>query len=48
MAAQILGGTPIADIPVQFAENLQLSINEKAAAAQDVTIPQDLIDQAVN
>lgn len=48
MAAQILGGTPIADIPVQFAENLQLSINEKAAAAQDVTIPQDLIDQAVH
>jgi len=47
MAAQILGGTPIADIPVQFAENLQLSINETAAAAQDVTIPQDLIDQAV-
>jgi ABC-type uncharacterized transport system substrate-binding protein len=33
---------------VEFAENLQLSINEKAAAAQDVTIPQDLIDQAVN
>jgi len=48
MAAMILSGTPIADIPVQFAENLQLSINEKAAAAQDVTIPQELIDQAVN
>ena len=39
MAAKILSGTPIADIPVQFAENLQLSVNEKAAAAQDVTIP---------
>jgi putative ABC transport system substrate-binding protein len=48
MAAKILGGTPVADIPVQFAENLQLSINEKAAAAQGVTIPQDLIDKAVN
>jgi putative ABC transport system substrate-binding protein len=48
MAAMVLSGTPIADIPVQFAENLQLSVNEKAAAAQGVTLPQDLIDQAVN
>jgi putative ABC transport system substrate-binding protein len=48
MAAQILGGTPIADIPVQFAENLQLSINETAAAAQDVTIPDDLAAEAIN
>ena len=48
MAAMILGGTPIADIPVQFAENLQLSVNEKAAAAQDVTIPEDLMAEAVN
>jgi putative tryptophan/tyrosine transport system substrate-binding protein len=48
MAAKILSGTPIADIPVEFAQNLQLSINEKAAAAQGVTIPQDLIDKAVN
>ena len=48
MAAQVLSGTPIADIPVEFAKNLQLSVNEKAAAAQGVTLPQDLIDQAVN
>ncbi len=48
MAAQIMSGTPVADIPVQFAENLQLSVNESAATAQDVTLPQDLIDQAVN
>ena len=48
MAAKVLSGTPVADIPVEFAANLQLSINEKAAAAQGVTIPQDLIDQAVN
>ena len=47
-AAKILSGTPIKDIPVEFAQNLQLSINEKAAAAQGVTIPQDLIDKAVN
>ena len=48
MAAMVLSGTPISDIPVEFAENLQLSVNETAAAAQGVTIPQDLIDQAVN
>jgi putative ABC transport system substrate-binding protein len=48
MAAKVLSGTPISDIPVEFAKNLQLSVNEKAAAAQGVTIPQDLIDQAVN
>jgi putative ABC transport system substrate-binding protein len=48
MAAQVLSGTPIADIPVEFAANLQLSVNEEAAAAQGVTLPQDLIDQAVN
>ena len=48
MAAQVLGGTPIDEVPVQFAENLQLSINEKAATAQGVTIPDDLVAQAVN
>ena len=48
MAAKLLSGTPVSDIPVEFAQNLQLSINEKAAAAQGVTIPQDLIDKAVN
>jgi putative ABC transport system substrate-binding protein len=48
MAAKILSGTPISGIPVEFAKNLQLSVNEKAAAAQGVTMPQDLIDKAVN
>ena len=47
-AAQILSGTPIKDIPVEYAKNLQLSINEKAAAAQGVTIPADMASQAVN
>ena len=47
-AAKILGGTPIEDIPVEFAKNLQLSINETAAAAQGVTIPQTWSTQAVN
>jgi len=48
MAAEILSGTAVGDVPVEFAANLQLSVNEKAAAAQGVTIPQDLIDKAVN
>jgi putative tryptophan/tyrosine transport system substrate-binding protein len=48
MAAQILSGTPIKDLPVQFAQNLQFSINEKAAQAQGVTIPADLLSEAAN
>ncbi len=47
IAGKVLSGTPLSDIPVEFAKNLQLSVNEKAAAAQGVTLPQDLIDQAV-
>jgi putative ABC transport system substrate-binding protein len=47
-AALILTGTPISAIPVEYAKNLQLSINEKAAKAQGVTIPADLVSQAVN
>jgi putative ABC transport system substrate-binding protein len=47
-AAQILSGTPISSIPVEYAKNLQLSINEKAAKAQGVTIPADLVSQAIN
>ena len=31
-------------IPVEFAKNLQLSVNEKAAKAQGVTIPADLVE----
>jgi putative ABC transport system substrate-binding protein len=47
-AALILTGTPISAVPVEYAKNLQLSINEKAAKAQGVTIPADLVSQAVN
>ncbi len=47
-AAMILGGTPIAEIPVEYAANLQLSINEKAAAEQGVTLPDELVSEAVN
>ena len=51
-AALILGGTPIKDIPVIYAKDLpgneQLSINEKSATAQGVTLPADLVAKAVN
>ncbi len=47
-AAAILSGTPIKDIPVEYAQTLQLSVNEKAAAAMGVTIPADLMDKADN
>ena len=42
MAVKVLEGTPIAQIPVEYAQNLQLAINEAAAAAMGVTIPDDL------
>ena len=52
VAAQILSGSPVTAVPVVFVkdkpENLQLSVNEKAAAAQGVTLPADLLSQAVN
>jgi putative ABC transport system substrate-binding protein len=47
-AAEILMGTPIKDIPVAYAENLQLSINEQAASKMSVSIPADLKEQAQN
>jgi putative ABC transport system substrate-binding protein len=47
-AAAILSGTPIKDIPVEYAESLQLSVNEKAAAAMGVTLPADLVGEAQN
>jgi putative tryptophan/tyrosine transport system substrate-binding protein len=48
IAANILNGTAVKDIPVEFAKNLQLSINETAAKAMGVTIPADLLAKAVN
>jgi len=47
-AALILSGTPISSIPVEYAKNLQFSVNEKAAKAQGVTVPADLVAKAVN
>lgn len=48
MAAKILSGTPIKDIPVEYATNLQLSVNEKAAQAQGIAIPADVAAKASN
>lgn len=47
MAARMLndGLTP-ADIPVEVAKNLQLSINTGAAARMGVTLPQSVLDRA--
>jgi putative ABC transport system substrate-binding protein len=46
MAAKVLQGTPIADIPVEYAQNLQLAINVEAAEAMGVTIPDALKTEA--
>ncbi len=46
MAARVLTGTPIKDIPVEYAQKLQLAVNEKAAAAQGVTLPAALVSKA--
>ena len=48
MAAEILSGTPIKDIPVQYAQKLQLSVNPAAAKAMGVTLPAELTAEAVN
>ncbi len=48
MAADILTGKSVRDIPVQYAEKLQLSINEGAAAATGITLSADLIARAEN
>jgi putative tryptophan/tyrosine transport system substrate-binding protein len=46
VAVKVLQGTPIAQIPVEYAQNLQLAINTAAATAMGVTIPDDLIAKA--
>jgi putative tryptophan/tyrosine transport system substrate-binding protein len=48
MAAEILSGTPIGDIPVEYGDKLELSVNPAAAKAMGVTLPEDLTSQAVN
>jgi putative ABC transport system substrate-binding protein len=46
MAVKVLEGTPISQIPVEYAQNLQLAVNTAAAQAMGVTIPDDLMAQA--
>jgi putative ABC transport system substrate-binding protein len=48
VAADILNGKAIKDIPVQYAQDLQLSVNEAAAKAMGVTIPTQLMEKAAN
>ena len=47
MAAKILNGTPIKDIPVEYANKLTLSLNPTSAKAMGVTIPTELMTTAV-
>ncbi len=47
MAAKILNGTPIKDIPVEYASKLTLSVNPTSAKAMGVTIPTELMTTAV-
>jgi putative ABC transport system substrate-binding protein len=47
MAAAILRGTPVSEIPVDTATDYELMINLKAAAAQGVTVPEALLAKAV-
>lgn len=42
MAAAILKGQAIEDTPVEYAQDLKLSINEASAEAMGVTVPEDL------
>jgi putative ABC transport system substrate-binding protein len=46
MAAEVLNGKAVKDLPVQYAENLTLSINPAAAEAMSVTLPDDLKAEA--
>jgi len=45
-AAKILMGTPVADVPVEFASNLILAVNPESAEKMGVTLPQQLLDEA--
>lgn len=48
MAAEILGGKPISEIPVQYAQNLQLSVNPDAAKKAGITLPESVTAEADN
>lgn len=46
LAAEILSGKPISELPVQYAETLVLSVNPESAAAMGVTLPEELTAKA--
>ncbi len=48
IAADILTGKAVSAIPVQYAQTLQLSVNEAAAQASGVTLPAELVTKAQN
>ncbi|MHB9115676.1 MAG: ABC transporter substrate-binding protein [Thermoleophilia bacterium] len=47
MAAKILMGTPISQIPMETATDYELQINQTAAKAMGVTIPDSIVSKAV-
>ena len=46
MAAKILNGTPVSQIPVETATDYELQINQSAAKAMGVTVPEALLAKA--
>jgi len=46
MAVRVLQGTPLSEIPVEYAQNLQLAVNTAAAEAMGLTIPPELLTKA--
>jgi putative ABC transport system substrate-binding protein len=46
MAAKILNGTPISQIPMATATDYELQINQSAAKAMGVTVPEALLARA--
>jgi len=47
MAAKILNGTPVSQIPMETATDYELQINQSAAKAMGVTVPEALLAKAV-
>jgi putative ABC transport system substrate-binding protein len=48
MAVKILEGTPASDIPVELGRVFSYSVNTDAAETYGVTIPQEILDKALN
>ena len=46
MVARVLRGEKPGDLPVEFAETLELAVNPAAAAAMGVTLPKALVARA--